>query len=178
MNGHLVTCKDGEIRSWPCQFDACVEDSDGARCEDVPCLPNCFGRSCGDDDCGGSCGDCRRPETCDEYEGVCRPTPICDGREPPRCIGQLLVDCSGDMLKTTWCPDQGMICDIGPCDPVADCHYPRSGTDCPLDLPITGACEKHNLFRCIDDELEVRLCSELEGKRCRRIGMEEFDCVY
>ena len=28
------------------------------------CTPNCFGKECGDDGCGGSCGTCPAPETC------------------------------------------------------------------------------------------------------------------
>jgi prepilin-type N-terminal cleavage/methylation domain-containing protein len=34
-----------------------------------PCTPNCSGKNCGDDGCGGSCGTCTSSDTC--VEGVC-----------------------------------------------------------------------------------------------------------
>lgn len=36
------------------------------------CPPDCEGRSCGDDGCGGSCGDCAYPADLCDMEGQCR----------------------------------------------------------------------------------------------------------
>jgi hypothetical protein len=37
------------------------------------CTPNCQRKICGDDGCGGSCGDCTAPETC--QGGICECVP-------------------------------------------------------------------------------------------------------
>lgn len=39
-----------------------------------PCEPDCSGRECGNDGCGGSCGSCGSNETCDGGQCVCAPS--------------------------------------------------------------------------------------------------------
>ena len=39
------------------------------------CEPDCEGRECGDDGCGGSCGECNTGYTCDEETGQCMTEP-------------------------------------------------------------------------------------------------------
>jgi hypothetical protein len=46
----------------------CADFSD-ERPADCDCVPNCDGAQCGDDGCGGSCGECMGAEIC--VEGVC-----------------------------------------------------------------------------------------------------------
>ncbi|MFH1530580.1 MAG: hypothetical protein ABIK09_07585 [Pseudomonadota bacterium] len=41
--------------------------------ETDPCLPDCAGKQCGEDGCGGSCGGCMRPWACQEGTCVCQP---------------------------------------------------------------------------------------------------------
>jgi hypothetical protein len=36
-----------------------------------PCVPSCVGRQCGNDGCGGSCGECMSPSFCDP-DGLCQ----------------------------------------------------------------------------------------------------------
>ena len=54
------------------------------------CTPNCAGKACGDDGCGGSCGTCSVGKTCqggtclcppgqEDSGGVCAPPPTCLG---------------------------------------------------------------------------------------------------
>ena len=49
-----------------CNGKTCGDDGCGGSCgicgED--CQPNCYGKSCGDDGCGGSCGYCASSQTC------------------------------------------------------------------------------------------------------------------
>ena len=45
-----------------------------ARSALVDCTPNCDGKDCGDDGCGGSCGDCDVAFKCSE--GQCAPLPL------------------------------------------------------------------------------------------------------
>ncbi len=36
----------------------------------ISCTPNCSGKACGDDGCGGSCGNCQAPQTCQNGQCV------------------------------------------------------------------------------------------------------------
>jgi hypothetical protein len=38
----------------------------------APCVPDCTGRQCGTDGCGGSCGTCTGTDVCDDSTGTCR----------------------------------------------------------------------------------------------------------
>jgi len=44
------------------------------------CVPNCAGKECGYDGCGGACGRCSRGHVCNNLSGVCSCTPNCAGR--------------------------------------------------------------------------------------------------
>ena len=90
--------KHGECESSVCALDwefcteFCLEDCPpGFTCllwEDLPpdvfyvclpeCLPECTGKECGDDGCGGNCGDCLEYQEC--IVGKCH------GEEPATCI--------------------------------------------------------------------------------------------
>jgi hypothetical protein len=69
-------------------MDAKTQDSDSQILEvnveipdpDVGCTPECAGMECGDDGCGGECGQCMLPDTCQD-DGTCVCPPQCDGIE-------------------------------------------------------------------------------------------------
>ena len=42
------------------------------------CQPNCMGKFCGDNGCGGSCGDCAEPLSCVSGQCICEPD--CTGK--------------------------------------------------------------------------------------------------
>ena len=60
----VTKCKDGDLDK--CTQDGatwvfheeCQHGCGGGLCLDVPCVPNCDGKECGDDGCGGVCGHC------------------------------------------------------------------------------------------------------------------------
>ncbi len=66
-----------------------------------PCTPDCTGRSCGDDGCGGSCGGCTGGLTCNA-SGTC----ACAGMT----CGGSCVDTSSDESNCGAC---GTTCDVG-----------------------------------------------------------------
>lgn len=61
----------------PSDPPACVCDEGFATPPDDAlsclCVPQCDGRECGSDSCGGSCGDCSNGDECVYSEGLCEP---------------------------------------------------------------------------------------------------------
>mgnify|MGYP002640217548 FL=1 len=99
-------CDGGECLPWVCTpGEAFCEDNKARVCdakgsgvlneidcgdsvctagECVNCIPQCSGKDCGEDDCGGSCGTCGEDETC--TDGICQPDQLdCDGDGEPEC---------------------------------------------------------------------------------------------
>lgn len=137
------TCKD----SGDCCPDAC------SACQicDV-CTPECTGKACGDDGCGGACGVCPEAQTC--QNGVCfGTTPL-----GPSCAG-FCDQAGGD--GSCWCDDQCLpngdccpdacsecgVCDGNSCQPNCagkDCGDNGCGEPCGVcsgtDTCTNGAC--------------------------------------
>ena len=114
----LTPCGDGGcLGSETC--DSCPEDcgdccgngacepeygEDAASCAaDCQCIPDCDGKGCGDDGCGGSCGECPDPFECSS-SGVCE-VPVDCGDD--LCTGQsvdaylcALEMCFGPLLSS------------------------------------------------------------------------------
>ena len=108
-----------------------------AKIQDGPCVPACLDKDCGDDGCGGSCGECGEDEECVQgfcQEGAC--VPACDGKEcgDDGCGGVCGV-CGAGMT----CNASGQCVEGGVCDPVANCV----GKDCGDDGcgGVCGVCE-------------------------------------
>jgi hypothetical protein len=52
-------------------INGCGDDAAGdPRIADF-CTPDCAGRECGDDGCGGTCGTCSGTDTCNQISGLC-----------------------------------------------------------------------------------------------------------
>jgi hypothetical protein len=66
VGGHCCYCSGGS-----CYFTFDVTAASGSLYAYFRCAPQCSGKNCGPDGCGGSCGTCTRPlETC-SGDGVC-----------------------------------------------------------------------------------------------------------
>jgi len=71
-------CDDGQS----CTTDECVEETGrcnyypsaacNLQCGTVSCEPNCDGRECGDNDCGGMCGFCSPTQACQNWKCIDR----------------------------------------------------------------------------------------------------------
>ena len=71
-------------------------------CEE--CTPSCGGKQCGDDGCGGSCGNCPANETC--QAGQCVSQAGCgDITYEGCCDGPVLTWCENEELTTIDCTD-------------------------------------------------------------------------
>ena len=94
-------CDDPDQTLYGCNYgEAC--DAQG-QCEST-CSPDCAGKACGDDGCGGSCGVCAESESCED--GQCKSGPA-EG-----------WGCSAAYYDS----DDGCDCDCGAYDP--DCDDP------------------------------------------------------
>ena len=58
----------------------------------APCRPKCLERKCGDDGCGGQCGECLSDQTC-EF-AVCAGGAGCEVSDTPGCGGCVCEDCA------------------------------------------------------------------------------------
>ena len=179
INGWKVTCLDGELQYESCPFDACAVSSDtgNAECPEVPCLPDCFGRVCGEDGCGGSCGECASSKKCEG--GSCVETKNCSGYAKIRCSGHGLVSCEGSGKPWTLIPclEQGLVCGPLGCGGISGCRPVWPGTLTCYDLPEGGYCAGDRYFHCADGFLEVEDCKAEGPFICGRIGLEEMGCM-
>jgi len=86
---------------------------------DVECIPDCDGKECGDNGCGGECGECQgEQEGC--VGGVCVCLPICEEKE---CGDD---GCGGSCGEC----DDGNPCTDDSCDPTAGCVYENNALPC------------------------------------------------
>ena len=119
------------------------------------CTPDCTGKQCGSDGCGGSCGTCTGEDSC--HDGICKPGPCtqdCTGKEcgSDGCEGtcgscQPNEYCDGGLCKPQ-CGDGdcvgGETCatcpgDCGSCCPNGACDNGETKETCPEDCG--GVCE-------------------------------------
>ena len=132
-------------RAVPMVAAASVEPEDPAVCqagECVQCEPQCGGLECGNDGCGGSCGDCGLGEVCQsgscvsDGSSACAPNPCENG-------GICTENAAG--VPECECPD----------DFVGDnCETPVALQDCNVDLDRIGdgICENSlNILACLYD---------------------------
>ncbi len=96
----------------------CERQALAAYLDALPCAPDCEGRACGDDGCGGSCGACGENAAC--VDGGC----VCE----PACEGKACGDdgCGGSCGAC----DAGQACDAaGQCACVPGCAGKACGPD-------------------------------------------------
>ena len=184
--------------------DACFEMEDCCAdvCDACPeligcCVPDCTGKACGDDGCGGDCGDCEPGFKCENFECV-----VCE----PDCAGKICGPdgCGGSCGD---CPD-GKSCNLDgtecfdcvgcapwqTCDAAGACIDPPPAGNCGyggqyiaegcFGVDWLGCCAGDVLYFCDDQSgacplgatcLVVIYCGE-NGAACG--WMEEFfNCV-
>ena len=89
--------------------------------EQGECVPQCAGKLCGSDACGGSCGVCSQGWAC--VQGACQPEPGGDCGSITslgQCISNTLWFCSNGKLNTYACP-QGETCEWDASQQSFDC---------------------------------------------------------
>ena len=120
-----------------------------------PCAPKCQDRECGDDGCGGSCGDCVKAAP-DCVDGTCRAlcgTEFCcpDGRH--LSFG---AECAAPAPKTCEGPDKKD-------------KYEKSGR--------TGSERRAYMFKRDAPQDPCRLSVELPDANLHKVGDEDWYCL-
>jgi hypothetical protein len=188
MAGWVVRCEAGLLTYQECAFETCETDPDTqeARCTPVPCLPRCFGRTCGDDGCGGSCGACGAGEVCREDLGGCLPEAGCGQvGEAGACEGHVLLTCQAGAIVTEECLPQRRLCVPAEPGTRAGCCPPRPDEPCD-GLPTYNQCvrapedetpwDNDSLVYCASGRLRIDACYWMMGGWCTRTGMQRYGC--
>ena len=125
--------------------------------EEVICVPECGGKECGTDGCGGICGEeCACGEKCDQ--GTCV-SYLCNGKE----CGD---DGCGGLCGT--CPDDGIECTDEFCQ-VGQCHEVVEPGFCLIDaacIPAGQENPENPCTECAPDESGTAWVPGADGAPC------------
>ena len=145
------------------------------------CAPNCTGKDCGDDGCGGSCGDCTEHYDC--QSGTCAYIPWCgDGScdldedcsacpaDCGNCCGNAVCDAQYEEDCATCPADCGNCCGNGLCDPEQE----EDCATCPADCGC-GCGEECELGACAFTACDGKECGDDGcGGWCWTCGAGEY----
>jgi len=124
----------------------------------TPCSPNCVGLECGDDGCGGECGNCQDGQSC--AQGVCASQNGCgDGNCEP---GETLESCPEDCICVAKCQDK--TCGNDGCG--GSC-----GTCTRDQVCDAGQCVETCVGTCVSKGWE---CGEVCGETCGQCPTQHF----
>ena len=105
----------------------------GEECQEGSCIfTTCDDLECGDDGCGGECGDCEEHYSCSD--GECVYVPWCGDNE-----------CTGDESCESCPTDCGICCGDGVCSD----GYGEDCSTCPADCACTGCGETCAAGNCV-----------------------------
>ncbi len=148
-----IVC-DGRCRNWQCctDLDCPASETCNSETHTCQCVPDCEGRTCGDDGCNGVCGNCPEGQICTDGACVCAPGTIsCEEQcHPWECCSN--SDCPENSIcnqETHTCqcvPDcDGKTCGFDGCDGLC-------GTCPDQQACIDGTCVCTSGVRCDDGE--------------------------
>jgi hypothetical protein len=149
IRGRLIRrdCRDGFMcveadDDAQCECDNATDDECPRGCSDDPdcagCTPMCTGRECGDNGCGGECGECGDDELCTD-EGMCAvPTGLCSNECEYADDGE--------------CDDGGTGSAFDVCDYATDCGDCGVREDLPVICTINYNDDCPDAERCECDE--------------------------
>ncbi len=179
INGTLVRCIQGAMTVEYCRFRQCTVDTNTgvASCVMPDCIPDCFGKTCGNDSCGGSCGVCGAEEECNGEYGICMPRMNgCNGIPAGGiCRGYSVVRCVDGELVVSACLKEGMICRLATDEQSSDCCFANVTESCG-ELGLAGHCENDYYYWCSNNTLRVEKCTDLGYERCDLVTPIQYGC--
>ena len=168
-----------------CPADCGCEASQNEICQQgaCVCVPQCLGRTCGPDGCGGTCGECLGRQTCQGgTECVCQHACSAVGDEclDATTFSSCKIDTEGCRYLVSDACQLGAVCTGGSCC-VPTCGTRQCGSDgcggscgsCPGDTTCdttTGLCVcTHNCFpgqqQCLSGSSLRRCVTDAQGCR-------------
>ena len=99
-------------------------DCQGMTDRQGDCIPDCAGRSCGHDGCGGSCGFCPEHGVCDGASCRFRGAQCDEVTGQGECFLHVLAMCVEEALVFMDCDALGRICQVNGGTGEAECVYP------------------------------------------------------
>lgn len=156
---HLVDSAASNDSETPEQVAPDLEPELAAK--DTACSPQCTGRSCGDDGCSGTCGECGAGLAC-SGEGLCTCT-------------------QGNLLCGETCCTTGQACHLGACC-TPDCVDKQDGQDdgcgaCCGGCCQDGTCEPEKGETCANCFSDCGYCDVCGDGHCvGQFGETEFTC--
>lgn len=125
--GNAPICKDCTLTAQVCVHDD-VKKTFGCRAKNFqnpPCVPNCTGRHCGPDGCGGSCGFCPDTGACDGTTCRLVGTPCGDVGAQHGCFGNIWATCLENSLQLSDCTPKGQLCGYNASSESYTCMFPE-----------------------------------------------------
>ncbi len=183
-------------------FEICAcahPDIDAEVCEVLDeedycvCVPQCDGKVCGADGCGGSCGECGENETCVVDQTSCElcncddvlpcllGETICNGPLVQKCanIWQDSDVCEGECWtfgEAEECPNEGQLCEADECA----CEFEKCEDECCETVEHVCSVDGCCLADCTDKECGPDgcggSCGECEGEDFCNEGKCDADC--
>jgi len=151
------SCPDG----WSCVIDP--EVYQGKFCS-THCIPDCTGKECGSDGCGGSCGICPMEHSC--FDGVCMEGPSGSCMNDAD-LGIIMEMAEGLFDKLPMCAMECM--DMPESDCATPCVQEQTGLsqDCAQCYAEFGTCTMTNCFPACMESFGTPQCGEcLEEAGC------------
>ncbi len=167
----LDRCVCNKVGDWPCcrlrWNEQCIQEAERYCDIECPCLPDCKGKQCGPDGCGGKCGTC--PDNAPFcHDGTCVPCMDCSKLEcGSNGCGVPCGTCTGHKacirgkceLPHAWCQEK----DVPGCStPFEDCD--QNIVDC--------VCQSKNDHYCCDTKWDWLCVSEYLD--CARKVFDKF----
>jgi hypothetical protein len=168
------TCSNGQcLTSATCGDGLCNGTETSLTCPgDCECIPNCAGKDCGPDGCGGSCGGCSLGFACTEA-GTCVPGTACfsdaDCNDSDQCTTDYCVArvCAHVAVEC----DDGDGCTVDTCNASSGCVHRLDcgeGRTCQeqMCVPVTGPCQ------------DPSGCPDIDGGQCTTKDCVAGLCVW
>jgi hypothetical protein len=176
--GGTLDCDDSNV----CTDDSCINDNGAPKCLHLPntapcgegylcangsckCVPDCEGKVCGPDSCGGFCWEGDLP-LCEKQKGVC----IGAVKSKQDCVNGAWQPCqkSNYFFQSNSYQETETLCDLLDNDCDGSVNEELGQTTCGL-----GECE-HTVQNCLNGEPQV--CDPLEGKNDEICDGQDNDC--